>query len=76
MSTGLYKVILINFWIYNVLVYSSLGGTIGSICCCATTCVDDIALASENPIDLQAIVSIAYDYSQREGYMQERNSTG
>ena len=53
----------------NILVDYNLGATIGSICCCAPTSADDIVLASENPIDLEAIVKIAYDYRQREGYM-------
>ena len=53
----------------NILVDFNLGGKIGSICCCAPTCADDIALACDNLLDLQSIVNIAYDYSLREGYM-------
>jgi len=53
----------------NILVDSNLGGKIGSICCCAPICADDIALACDNPIDLQSLVNIVYDYSQREEYM-------
>lgn len=73
MSTDLYKVYINQ--LLNILVDSNLGGKIGSICCCALTCADDIALACDNPLDLQALVNIAYDYSQREGYMlQPQNS--
>jgi hypothetical protein len=62
-SADLYKVYINQF--LNILVDSQLGGKIESICCCA----DDIALASDILIDLQVLVNIAYDYSQREGYM-------
>ena len=67
LSADLYKVYINQ--LLNILVDYNLGGKIGSICCCAPTCADDIALACDNPVDLQALVNIAYDYSQREGYM-------
>ncbi|CAG2216749.1 unnamed protein product [Mytilus edulis] len=48
---------------------SNIGGKIGQISCCAPTCADDIALLGNNPLDLQILVNIAFDYSQREGYL-------
>lgn len=55
----------------NILVDSNLGGKIGSICCCAPTCADDIALVCDNTIYSQSLVIIGYDYSQREGYIRQ-----
>ena len=55
----------------NILVDSNLGGKIGSICCCAPTCADDIALVCDNTIYSQSLVNIGYDYSQREGYIRQ-----
>jgi hypothetical protein len=48
--------------------YSGVGTKIGSIKCCAPTCADDIALTGSNPQDIQTMINIAYDFSQREGY--------
>jgi hypothetical protein len=45
-----------------------LGGHIGDINCCAPTCADDVALVSNNPLELQMLIDIVVNYSKREGY--------
>jgi hypothetical protein len=45
-----------------------MGHRIGNININNTTCVDDIALVSENPDQAQALISMAYDYAYMEGY--------
>ena len=47
---------------------AGVGAKIGSIKCCAPTYADDIALTGSNPQDIQTMINIAYDFSQREGY--------
>jgi hypothetical protein len=48
---------------------AGVGAKIGSIKCCAPPpCADDIALTGSNPQDIQTMINIAYDFSQREGY--------
>jgi hypothetical protein len=46
---------------------AGVGAKIGSIKCSAPTCADDIALTGSNPQDIQTMINIAYDFSQREG---------
>ncbi|CAC5418774.1 unnamed protein product [Mytilus coruscus] len=53
----------------NNFVEFKLGGKIGSISCCAPTCADDIAIVENKPFDVQVLINMAYDYSQREGYL-------
>jgi hypothetical protein len=37
---------------------------IGNINCCAPTCADDVALTSNNPLELQTMIDIEiFDYS-------------
>ena len=45
-----------------------MGHRIGNININNTTCVDDIALVSENPDQAQALINMAYDYAYMEGY--------
>jgi hypothetical protein len=67
LSADLYKV-YINPLLY-ILSNSGLGGTIGNINCCAPTCADDVALISNNPLELQSMIDIVVDFSKREGYL-------
>lgn len=53
----------------NILCNTGLGGHIGNINCCASTCADDLALVSNNPVELQMMIDITADFSRREGYM-------
>ncbi|CAC5362716.1 unnamed protein product [Mytilus coruscus] len=66
-SADLYK-IYINP-LLNILSTSGFGGRVGNINCCAPTCADDVALVSNNPLELQTMVNIALDFSKREGYL-------
>ena len=52
----------------DILSNSGLGGKIGNINCCAPTCADDVALISNNPLELQTMIDIVVDFSKREGY--------
>ena len=47
---------------------SLIGGKIGTIYCCAPTFAEDIALISNNPVELQMMINIVSDFSKREGY--------
>ena len=67
LSADLYKVYVNQ--LLNLLTDSNMGGRIGAINCCAPTCADDIALVGNNPLEIQSLVNIAYDYSRREGYL-------
>ncbi|XP_063436398.1 uncharacterized protein LOC134717834 [Mytilus trossulus] len=67
LSADVYKVYVNQ--LLNNFVESKLGGKIGSISCCAPTCADDIAIVGSNPFDIQVLINMAYDYSQREGYL-------
>jgi hypothetical protein len=42
---------------------------IGNINCCAPTCADDVALISNNPLELQTMIDIVVYFSKREGYL-------
>ncbi|VDH96186.1 Hypothetical predicted protein [Mytilus galloprovincialis] len=66
-SADLYKVYINP--LLQILSNSGLGAKIGNINCCAPTCADDIALISNNPFELQNMINIAVDFSQREGYL-------
>ncbi|VDI69999.1 Hypothetical predicted protein [Mytilus galloprovincialis] len=66
-SDDLYK-IYINP-LLNILSTSGLGGRVGNINCCAPTCADDLALVSNNPLDLKIMMNIPLDFSKREGYV-------
>jgi hypothetical protein len=66
LSADLYK-IYVNH-LLDILDCAGVGAKIGSIKCCAPTCADDIALTGNNPQDIQTMINIAYDFSQREGY--------
>ncbi|VDI10015.1 Hypothetical predicted protein [Mytilus galloprovincialis] len=66
-SADLYK-IYINP-LLNSLSTPGLGGRVGNINCCAPTCADDVALVSNNPLELQTMINIALDFSKREGYL-------
>ena len=66
-SADLYK-IYINP-LLNILSTSGLGGRVGNINCCAPTCADDVALVSNNPLELQNMINIALDFGKREGYL-------
>ena len=66
LSADLYK-IYVNH-LLDILDCAGVGTKIGSINCCAPTCADDIALTGSNPQDIQTMINIAYDFSQREGY--------
>jgi hypothetical protein len=35
----------------------------------APTCADDVALISNNPLELQTMIDIVVDFSKREGYL-------
>ena len=52
----------------DILSQTGLGGHIGDINCCAPTCADDVALISNNPLELQMLIDIVVNYSRREGY--------
>ncbi|VDI61424.1 Hypothetical predicted protein [Mytilus galloprovincialis] len=52
----------------NILSGTGLGGHIGDIGCCAPTCADDVAIISNNPMELQMLIDIAANFSKREGY--------
>ena len=52
----------------DILSKTGLGGPIGDINCCAPTCADDVALVSNNPLELQMLIDIVVNYSKREGY--------
>ncbi|CAC5359515.1 unnamed protein product [Mytilus coruscus] len=67
LSADLYKV-YVNQLLDN-LNESNICGKIGPISCCAPTCADDIALLGDIPLDLQILINIAFDYSQRKGYL-------
>ncbi|XP_063404736.1 uncharacterized protein LOC134688195 [Mytilus trossulus] len=67
LSADLYKVYVNQ--LLNNFVESKLGGKIGSISCCAPTCADDIAIVGNNPFDIQVLINMEYDYSEREGYL-------
>ncbi|VDI14872.1 Hypothetical predicted protein [Mytilus galloprovincialis] len=66
-SADLYKVYINP--LLQILSNSGLGAKIGNINCCAPTCADDIALISNNPFELQNMINLAVDFSQREGYL-------
>ncbi|CAC5410725.1 unnamed protein product [Mytilus coruscus] len=66
-SADLYKVYINP--LLQILSTSGLGAKIGNINCCAPTCADDVALISNNPFELQNMINIAVDFSQREGYL-------
>jgi hypothetical protein len=66
LSADLYK-IYVNH-LLDILDCAGVGAKIGSIKCSAPTCADDIALTGSNPQDIQTMINIAYDFSQREGY--------
>jgi hypothetical protein len=53
----------------DILSNSGLGGTIGDINFCTPTCPDDVALISNNPLELQTMIDIVVDFSKREGYL-------
>jgi hypothetical protein len=53
----------------DILSNSGLGIKIGNINCCAPTCADDVALISNNPLELQTMIDIVVDFSKREGYL-------
>lgn len=65
-SADLYK-IYINP-LLKFLEQTGLGGHIGNINCCAPTCADDVALISNNPLELQILINIVANYSKNEGY--------
>ena len=67
LSADLYKVYINP--LLDILSNSGLGGKIGNINCCAPTCTDDVALISNNPLELQTMIDIVVDFSQREGYL-------
>jgi hypothetical protein len=66
LSADLYKIYVNQ--LLDILDCAGVGANIGSIKCCAPTCADDIALIGSNPQDIQTMINIAYDISQREGY--------
>ncbi len=66
LSTDLYKVHINS--LLQRLQMSTIGGTIGSVGCCAPTCADDIALLSNNPDELQILINMAVQYSVMERY--------
>ncbi|CAG2194613.1 unnamed protein product [Mytilus edulis] len=66
LSADLYKLYINN--LLTDIEHSGLGAKIGSICCAAPTCADDVALMSDNPEELQVLINMAYNYSQRERY--------
>ncbi|CAC5413868.1 unnamed protein product [Mytilus coruscus] len=49
--------------------FYGFGGRVGSVNCCAPKCADDIALVSNNPLELQTLIDITVDFSKREGYL-------
>ncbi|VDH90221.1 Hypothetical predicted protein [Mytilus galloprovincialis] len=63
LSADLYKVYVNQ--LSNNFVESKLGGKIGSI----SSCADDKAIVGNNPFDIQVLINMACDYSQREGYL-------
>ena len=65
-SADLYKVYVNP--LLDILSKTGLGGHIGDINCCAPTCADDVALVSNNPLELQMLIDIVVNYSKREGY--------
>ncbi|CAC5392641.1 unnamed protein product [Mytilus coruscus] len=65
-SADLYK-ICINP-LLNILSTSGFCGRVENNCC-APTCADDVALTSNNPLELQTIIDISLDFSKREGYL-------
>ena len=65
-SADLYKVYVNP--LLNILSKTGLGGHIGDINCCVPTCADDIALVSNNTLELQMLIDIVVNYSKREGY--------
>lgn len=67
MSADLYKVYVNP--LLDSLANIGLGGHIGNIYCCAPTCADDVALISNNPVELQMMINIAANFSRQEGYM-------
>lgn len=67
LSADLYKVYINP--LLDILSNSGLGGKIGNINCCAPTCADDVALISNNPLELQTMIDIVVDFSKREGYL-------
>ena len=67
LSADLYKVYINS--LLDILSNSGLGGKIGDINCCAPTCADDVALISNNPLELQTMIDIVVDFSKREGYL-------
>jgi len=64
LSADLYKV-----YINPLLDILWLRLQIGNINCCAPTCADDVALISNNPLELQTMIDIVVDFSKREGYL-------
>jgi hypothetical protein len=55
-----------NNTLLDTLEHSNLGGSIGTIPCPAPTCADDVALTASSPIELQALLSVAHQYSCQE----------
>jgi hypothetical protein len=64
LSADLYKV-----YINPLLDILWLRLQIGNINCCAPTCADNVALISNNPLELQTMIDIVVDFSKREGYL-------
>ncbi|VDI19068.1 Hypothetical predicted protein [Mytilus galloprovincialis] len=52
----------------NILSGTGLAGHIGDIGCCAPTCADDVAIISNNSVELQILIDIASNFSKGEGY--------
>ena len=42
---------------------TGLGGHTGDINSCVPTCADDVALVSNNPLELQMLIDIVVNYS-------------
>jgi hypothetical protein len=54
LSADLYKVYIHS--LLDILSNSGLGGKIGDINCCAPTCADDVALISNNPLEMNLYI--------------------
>ncbi|CAC5422224.1 unnamed protein product [Mytilus coruscus] len=64
-SADLYK--LYGNPLLNILCETGLVGHISDIGCCTPTCVDDVAIISNNHLELQMLINIAANFSKREG---------
>ncbi len=73
LSSDLYK--RFNNPLLESLKNSGWGGHIGTTSLPAPTCADDVALCSNDPLEMQALIDIVHRYSQKERYeIQARKS--